>query len=295
MNAIDYEQYHETKTHGRASFAYNTYLCTIPQDFARVPLHWHNEVEIIAVKKGGGTVRVDLTPYEAEAGCLVFVMPGQLHDIEGAPGVRMEYENIIFSLDLLDTGDDWCRRQCLAPLRTGALRPPTLLRPGMPQYAAAAACVDGADAVCAARSPGYPLLVKAQMLRLLQLWYESAQEAQTQAAPLERQVKLALRYVEEHCAEPITIAQMARVCCCSEAHFMRFFKAAMGVTFVEYCNGYRLAAAVRALSETDASVLEVAQGAGFENISYFNRCFRRKYGMTPTALRRGARRGREGS
>lgn len=52
MNLEEYSQYRETLLHEQPGFAYNTYLCTIPQDFARVDLHWHDYMEIIYVKKG---------------------------------------------------------------------------------------------------------------------------------------------------------------------------------------------------------------------------------------------------
>ena len=54
MNKDQYKIYHETKTHTPDDFPYNTYLCSIPLDFKSVNLHWHNEVEIIVIKKGCG-------------------------------------------------------------------------------------------------------------------------------------------------------------------------------------------------------------------------------------------------
>jgi len=289
MNLTEYLQYHETKAHGTAQFPYNTYLCSIPLDFARVPLHWHDDMELIYVKKGRGRVRLDLAAHDVEAGCIAVVGPGRLHAIEGAPGGVMEYENIIFSLSLLDAGDDWCRRACLGPLRAGTLRPPAVLRPGMPYYAQAAAALDAADAACAAKPAGYPLTVKGQLLVLLQALFAAAQDA-VPAAPAhgEAILKAALAHLETHFAEPLEVSDMARLCCCSEAHFMRCFKAAMGVPFVAYRNRLRLAAAARLLEETDQPVLEAAAACGFENISYFNRCFRARYGMAPRAYRRSA-------
>ena len=56
MELETYIQYHETKIHEQPDFAYNTYLCTIPDDFKRVPLHWHEQMEIIYIKKGTGIV-----------------------------------------------------------------------------------------------------------------------------------------------------------------------------------------------------------------------------------------------
>lgn len=101
MNLEEYSQYRETLLHEQPGFAYNTYLCTIPQDFARVDLHWHDQMEIIYVKKGRGTVTAASRKYPVMAGSIMPILPGELHAIDGDPGVRMEYENIIIPLSLI--------------------------------------------------------------------------------------------------------------------------------------------------------------------------------------------------
>lgn len=60
--------YHEIKEHAGRDFPFNIYPCSIPADFRQVPVHWHEDMEIIAVKKGRGVVTVDMEPYEARAG-----------------------------------------------------------------------------------------------------------------------------------------------------------------------------------------------------------------------------------
>lgn len=101
MNLEEYSQYRETLLHEQPGFAYNTYLCTTPQDFARVDLHWHDQMEIIYVKKGRGTVTAASRKYPVMAGSIMPILPGELHAIDGDPGVRMEYENIIIFLSLI--------------------------------------------------------------------------------------------------------------------------------------------------------------------------------------------------
>ena len=59
MNILEYENYQEKIPHGNPLFPYITYPCSIPLDFSRVPLHWHDEMEIIYIKKGTGAITVD--------------------------------------------------------------------------------------------------------------------------------------------------------------------------------------------------------------------------------------------
>ena len=73
MQLTNYALYHENKSHTPTEFPYNTYLCSIPLDFRSVKLHWHEEVEIIVIKKGEGIVSVDLTEYHVQIGDIILV------------------------------------------------------------------------------------------------------------------------------------------------------------------------------------------------------------------------------
>ena len=90
MNILEYENYEEKKTHGEDEFPDITYLCTIPLDFTSVPTHWHNEYEIIYVKKGQGVISLDLEYHDVKAGDIILIVPGQLHSIEQKADNTME-------------------------------------------------------------------------------------------------------------------------------------------------------------------------------------------------------------
>ena len=94
----------ETKQHGAVRFPFNLYPCTIPGDFQQVALHWHESMELVFVKKGRGIVQAGLTTYTAQAGDIYVFAPGVLHALRQLPGEAMEYENIIFELELLGGG-----------------------------------------------------------------------------------------------------------------------------------------------------------------------------------------------
>mgnify|MGYP000317367284 CR=1 FL=1 len=62
-------------------------------------------------------------------------------------------------------------------------------------------------------------------------------------------------------------------------------KKVTGQGFTAYLNDHRLNLAAELLRITDATVLDIAGRVGFDNLSYFNRLFKRRYGMTPREYR----------
>ena len=68
---------------------------------------------------------------------------------------------------------------------------------------------------------------------------------------------------------------------------MKFFKSSFGTSFVSYLKEYRLTKAARLLVSSSGSVLTIAQETGFDNLSYFNRSFKKMYGVTPRQFRDG--------
>jgi AraC-like DNA-binding protein len=80
-------------------------------------------------------------------------------------------------------------------------------------------------------------------------------------------------------------AQLAAEVDLSPQAFSRFFKRRVGKTFVQYVNEWRVGLACRALIETNDTVTGVALDSGFENLSNFNRQFKRVAGVTPSTYR----------
>lgn len=87
-------------------------------------------------------------------------------------------------------------------------------------------------------------------------------------------------------ADPPSQDRAAREVGMSPSAFSRFFKRSTGKTYLEYLNGLRVGAACRALLDSDRSVADIALEAGFNNVSYFNRLFRRMHRMTPGRYRK---------
>ena len=290
MDTAQYQKYHEEKCHTPADFPYNTYLCTIPLDFQAVSTHWHDEIELIAVKKGEGWVDVNLKRHAVTAGDIVLVLSGQLHAIAQKGCAVMEYETILFRPELLAAENDACYARFLQPFFAETQEIAPVLTPECRNYPAISALLERIDTLCDARPYGYPLAVKGC---LFQMFYEiiSAERTETEHS-LDRKslakIKEILSYIADNYSRPISIAEIAGACFYSESYFVKFFKHAMGTSFVQYLNSYRLEKAAKRLRDTSDTILQVAMETGFDSLSYFNRCFKKMYGTTPGKYRSAA-------
>ncbi|WP_302336929.1 helix-turn-helix domain-containing protein, partial [uncultured Ruminococcus sp.] len=94
-----------------------------------------------------------------------------------------------------------------------------------------------------------------------------------------------LHFIQRHYAAPLTITVMAEQFHMSEKYFSRYFRIATGQNFTAYLNAVRIEKAQALLLETDETVLEIAFSCGYENVSYFNRVFRRQTGYSPLQYR----------
>jgi AraC-like DNA-binding protein len=101
-------------------------------------------------------------------------------------------------------------------------------------------------------------------------------------------LKLAKSYIIAHShRRDISVGTLAANLNVTPRYVQRLFETD-GTTFSEYLIGQRLARAHRLLCEPCANqtaISTIAYDAGFGDLSYFNRCFRRQYGLTPREVR----------
>lgn len=94
------------------------------------------------------------------------------------------------------------------------------------------------------------------------------------------------RFIQHHLAQRLTVADLARQACLSEAHFSECFRAQTGLTPYQYLLRQRLGTVRRLLTSTRLPLSEIAAHTGFSNQSALSHAFRRAYGHPPSQLRR---------
>lgn len=95
-----------------------------------------------------------------------------------------------------------------------------------------------------------------------------------------------MSYVEDSLGCDVTVTHIADVFGYSEKYIGQLFKRAAKMSIKEYVNLKRLDRAVSLLSTTSLSVTDVSLFVGYNNVTYFNKRFKERYGVSPSKYRK---------
>ena len=98
-------------------------------------------------------------------------------------------------------------------------------------------------------------------------------------------IKAMMDYIQENCAERLTLDEIAASANISRRECTRCFRRCIDSTPNEYLNACRLRMAADMLLRTGKGVLEISEACGFSSASYFGKVFRGATGLTPREFR----------
>lgn len=149
-------------------------------------------------------------------------------------------------------------------------------------------------------SPGgealIPRLFDALFVYVIRAWADEAdaQDSGWLTALKDPFLSKALGSIHAEPEKPWTVESLAREAGLSRAAFARRFSERVGEPPLSYLTRWRMGVAARLLSQSDASVAEIADRIGYESEFAFSRAFKRDRGLAPTTYRQ-ARPERPGS
>ncbi|MGN0994303.1 MAG: helix-turn-helix domain-containing protein [Butyricicoccus sp.] len=286
-------RHREKKEHGTWEFPFQIYSAPDAKDSDLVPYHWHPELEIITVLRGEVAITIGDGRYVGLRGDVFMVNSGELHEIRG--GVGNLFRSFVFPMDFLQfRREDVTQSEWLGPIEEHSLNFALMAAHGTTAGDEAFAELGRIIEAYERRPPGYQLLIKASLLRIVALFagagmiYSSRRD---ERPDYQRQIlRDIVEYLNEHCTEPLRLADVAGRFGLTPQYFCSFFKDHLGRTLIQHINLLRVERASRLLRETDLPIMEVGFQVGFENFSYFIKRFREVFGCTPTEYRKSLRR-----
>lgn len=263
-----------------------TIFTRVKSDFD-FPLHYHEELELNFIHNAKGARRV-VGDHIGEIDDLELVLVGsnlphvwQTHKTKSR---KITEVTIQFHKDLFD--EKFLRRNQLSFIRTmlersakGILFSKTTAQQLMPRLLLLGQ-KQGFDSVLELISILHDLSVSRNMHTLSDSTFSNAELSYNS-----RRIDTALEFMNQNFHRNITLSEVSKLVNMTDVSFSRFFKSKTGINFIDSLLELRLGQASRLLIDTTDSISEVAYDCGFNNISNFNRLFKKKKGCTPKEFR----------
>jgi AraC-like DNA-binding protein len=134
----------------------------------------------------------------------------------------------------------------------------------------------------------YEIFVKSAVYRIMGTMYRKGVLSDAERIYNTREVQKilpALHLVNSSYAENLTLEQASEELGFDRSYFCRIFKLATGATFTEYLNFVRICKAEKLLQNSGSSILEISEAVGFSSVSYFNRIFKKYRNCSPRFYR----------
>lgn len=257
-------------------------------------LTWHNRLEIFCPVKGSGRFQMGERVIDFNGGDLLVVDNLKLHGAVGFDEPHSQAVVIYFRTELFyNLGSAVCDYAYLTPFYGLTEDTPPVLRAGD----AAAATVHQAlvkllRCYFDATQDQYSRIgCKAYLSEVLYLLSKHLGTSELARAEYLRRREQAQRlgalvdYLSINYGEKIAAPQAAAMVGMSQSHFMRFFKQAAGMTFVDYLTHLRVGKARQLLRDKTLSIAEISNLVGFTDQSYFDKRFKERFGKPPREYR----------
>lgn len=248
--------------------------------------HCHQEMELIAVRRGQVAVRCEGEDIVLNPGDVWIVPPFASHSIERADGDSLR----LAALTDLKVMGAWTKQEDERIDVQNILECIDLYSGHWPEDTAHRVfeLVENMYQEYEKQDEGWQLAIKTLLNALVLLAIREMPRCERkhpnkQVATL----KNILEYVALHYCDHISLEDCAAVAGFNPSYLSRYFRQHMGVTFQEYIKRLRIDKARWLLRNEKISVTEVSYQSGFKDIKTFNKLFKSECGMTPTQFRRG--------
>lgn len=244
-------------------------------------LHYHDYFEFFLTMSGGTIHMINGEEQMLPAHALVLVRDRDIHGY--TKGEEFSFVNLSFSREIAEgirayfgkDVDDLYNRKM----------PPTVILSDE-EYAKVMRRLDGLMSLEINDSRAKTTEMKLILIDLISHFIKSKTEKSESTAPVW------LTELTQILSKPtgfnLSLPDMSEISGKSVEHISRSFKKHLGMTASEFMNSCKLTYAANLLMNTNLSILEVCYESGFQNLSWFYRKFKERFGEAPLALRQGA-------
>lgn len=312
-----YFELKENRPHGTPENPFSQYHISDVNHAFQIPVHWHDELEIIYVKHGKLHVTISGENYIGNPKEAFVVSPGSLHFM-GSPTGDVDYYTFLFPVEYISfQTDDIMEKMILSPLKHGRV----MIKPQINDMAEDI-CewlieintnisylkkktsesteerknrenhkYNKSDDIAVSNineaNINAQFETKMTLIKFIQKMWQNGLILENAANGTNTTEKEMITYIRQNYTREISLQEFGMQFHLSEKYVSRYFKEHFHITLSQYINHLRLEHARQLLQESTVPVTEVALQSGYQNVSYFIRCFKKMYGVSPLKYRKG--------
>lgn len=312
-----YFELKENRPHGTPENPFSQYHISDVNRAFQIPVHWHDELEIIYVKHGKLHVTISGENYIGNPKEAFVVSPGSLHFM-GSPIGDVDYYTFLFPVEYISfQTDDIMEKTILSPLKHGGV----MIKPQINDMAEDV-CerlieintnisylkkktsesteerknrenhkYNKSDDIAVSNineaNINAQFETKMTLLKFIRKMWQNGLILENAANGTNTTEKEMITYIRQNYTREISLQEFGMQFHLSEKYVSRYFKEHFHITLSQYINHLRLEHARQLLQESTVPVTEVALQSGYQNVSYFIRCFKKMYGVSPLKYRKG--------
>ncbi len=278
MKYSELDKYNEKKQRGQTGFPIQLYKADKSSPQYVMPLHWHQELEIIKVNSGKLNLFVNNVPYFMTTGDIAIVNCRYLHRAEPQD---CRYDCIVCDLETMIKTNNDVYKNYIYPILKGNLVINCLFHADNSKLYL---CLCSIFSVLEREKEYYQLSVLSNLVTIIeQLYSENSITELKISKKLSGQAHIItelLDWIENNYTEHITLELLAKKAGISPNYLCRIFKAYTSKTPIEYINHIRIQNICNEIRWGNKSITSIAIDNGFNDISYFCKVFKRHTGIS---------------
>ncbi len=288
---LDHQQ-KELEVRGTPMFPCSAYMSDIINNVTKdIPWHWHEDIEVVVIKKGSIQIGIDGDYICLNEGDGIFINSNTLHAAKVMGEGEYLLNSLVFHPSLIfGFVESIFEQKYVRPLINCDKLSSIVFDRYESWHQEAISCIENAYEAYEKFDYGYELVVRENLSHLWYLIVKYNEQYLVDAVKPENidtiRIKQMMNYLHQYYDKSIDLAQIAAVANISERECLRCFNKTIGMTPIQYLLNYRISVAARLLVDTHLSIVDICHETGFDSPSYFSKIFKRALNCTPTQYRK---------